>query len=209
MQHSIDARQIELVGIECAAQPRKHFGVFGIPGIANRLHKISVAPHPADIFRRTSALTVQTARIARALFGLQDFLDDDVMLPTIAEIVEIDETVRNRRRDARSELPDPPVIEPLPPTTLETGETLRRSVKYFDYGNLATIGRAKAIADFGWIRVSGYFAWLLWLFIHVLKLIGFRNRVLVLTQWAWAYFSYQRAVRLITGVTDRSEEPSA
>jgi NADH dehydrogenase len=74
--------------------------------------------------------------------------------------------------------------------------------KYFDYGNLATIGRAKAIADFGWIRVSGYFAWLLWLFIHVLKLIGFRNRILVLTQWAWAYVTYQRSVRLITGRDD-------
>jgi NADH dehydrogenase len=75
----------------------------------------------------------------------------------------------------------------------------RLPFKYFDYGNLATIGRAKAIADFGWIRVSGLFAWLLWLFIHVLKLEGFRNRVLVLTQWAWAYFTYQRSVRLITG----------
>jgi NADH dehydrogenase len=74
--------------------------------------------------------------------------------------------------------------------------------KYFDFGNLATIGRAKAIADFGWIRVSGFLAWLLWLFIHVMKLIGFRNRVLVLTQWAWAYFTYQRSVRLITGHDD-------
>jgi NADH dehydrogenase len=75
----------------------------------------------------------------------------------------------------------------------------RETFKYFDFGNLATIGRAKAIADFGWIRVSGYLAWLLWLFIHVLKLIGFRNRILVLTQWAWAYLTYQRSVRLITG----------
>jgi len=75
----------------------------------------------------------------------------------------------------------------------------RIAFKYFDYGNLATIGRAKAIADFGWIRASGYLAWLMWLFIHVLKLIGFRNRVLVLVQWAWAYFTYQRSVRLITG----------
>jgi NADH dehydrogenase len=74
--------------------------------------------------------------------------------------------------------------------------------KYFDWGNLATIGRAKAIADFGWVRVSGPFAWLLWLFIHVLKLTGFRNRVLVLTQWAWAYITYQRSVRLITGHDD-------
>jgi NADH:ubiquinone reductase (H+-translocating) len=70
---------------------------------------------------------------------------------------------------------------------------------YFDFGNLATIGRAKAVADFGWIRATGLFAWLLWLFIHIMKLTGFRNRVLVFTQWAWAYVTYQRSVRLITG----------
>jgi hypothetical protein len=60
MQHSIDARQIELVGIECTAHPRKHFGVFAMSGVSNRLQKISIAPHPANIFRRTGALTVQT-----------------------------------------------------------------------------------------------------------------------------------------------------
>jgi NADH dehydrogenase len=75
----------------------------------------------------------------------------------------------------------------------------REPFKYFDWGNLATIGRAKAIADFGWIRASGFVAWLLWLFIHIMKLTGFRNRVVVFVQWAWAYFSYQRSIRLITG----------
>jgi NADH dehydrogenase len=75
----------------------------------------------------------------------------------------------------------------------------RVAFKYFDWGNLATIGRAKAIADFGWIRATGFVAWLMWLFIHIMKLTGFRNRVLVFVQWAWAYFSYQRSVRLITG----------
>lgn len=70
---------------------------------------------------------------------------------------------------------------------------------YRDYGNLATIGRAAAVADFHWLRLSGVVGWLAWLCIHVVKLIGFRNRILVMVQWAWAYFSYQRAVRLITG----------
>jgi NADH dehydrogenase len=69
---------------------------------------------------------------------------------------------------------------------------------YRDLGNLATIGRASAIADFGWLRLKGYIAWLVWLFVHILNLIGFRNRLVVLVQWAWAYFSYQRAIRLIT-----------
>ncbi len=84
-----------------------------------------------------------------------------------------------------------------------------RAFVYRDLGNMATIGRASAVADFGRVRLTGWFAWLAWLFVHIMNLIGFRNRLVVFVQWAWAYFSYQRAVRLITGVTDRSEEPSA
>jgi NADH dehydrogenase len=71
--------------------------------------------------------------------------------------------------------------------------------RYRDYGNLATIGRAKAVADLHWLRLRGLIGWLAWVFIHLVKLIGFRNRILVLVQWAWAYFSYERSVRLITG----------
>lgn len=73
-----------------------------------------------------------------------------------------------------------------------------RPFRYFDPGNMATIGRANAIADFGWLQVSGFTGWLLWLFVHVLFLIGFRNRLSVLLQWAAAYLTYQRSVRLIT-----------
>jgi len=75
---------------------------------------------------------------------------------------------------------------------------------YRNHGNLATIGRAKAVADFGRLQLRGFIAWLAWLFIHLLKLIGFRNRLSVMLQWAWAYFSYQRAARLIT---DEDVEP--
>ena len=74
-----------------------------------------------------------------------------------------------------------------------------RPFVYKNLGNMATIGRASAIADFGRVRLRGWFAWLAWLFVHIMNLIGFRNRVVVLVQWAWAYFSYQRAIRLITG----------
>lgn len=71
--------------------------------------------------------------------------------------------------------------------------------RYRDPGNMATIGRAAAIADFGWARVSGFAGWLLWLFVHITFLIGFRNRLSVLLQWGAAYLTYQRSVRLITG----------
>ncbi len=74
-----------------------------------------------------------------------------------------------------------------------------RAFEYFDWGNLATIGRATAIADLGRMHLSGYLGWLFWLFVHIMKLVGFRNRVLVFVQWASSYFTYQRSVRLITG----------
>ena len=70
---------------------------------------------------------------------------------------------------------------------------------YRDPGNMATIGRARAIADLGWIRLTGYPAWLAWLFLHLVFLIGFKNRLVVLVQWLTAYVTRQRGVRLITG----------
>ena len=77
----------------------------------------------------------------------------------------------------------------------------RPAFRYYDKGSLATIGRAAAVAQFGKIHISGFLAWMAWLFVHILFLIGFRNRVLVLTQWAWSYFTYERGARLITGGT--------
>jgi len=75
----------------------------------------------------------------------------------------------------------------------------REDFHYHDKGSLATIGRAAAVAEFGKIHISGFIAWLSWLFIHIFFLIGFRNRVIVLIQWAWSYFTYERGARLITG----------
>ena len=74
---------------------------------------------------------------------------------------------------------------------------------YADKGNLATIGRASAVADLGRLKFSGLFAWLAWLLVHIFFLIGFRNRFIVLFEWAWAYFTNQRGARLITGDVDK------
>lgn len=79
-----------------------------------------------------------------------------------------------------------------------------QAFRYKDLGNMATIGRAAAIADIGGMRFWGWFAWLVWLFVHIMLLTGFRNRVIVLVQWAWAYFTYQRGIRLITRQGARS-----
>jgi NADH:ubiquinone reductase (H+-translocating) len=70
---------------------------------------------------------------------------------------------------------------------------------YFDKGNLATIGRFAAVADLNWLQISGLPAWLIWIFVHLLYIVQFQNRLLVMTQWAWLYLTFDRAARLITG----------
>ena len=85
----------------------------------------------------------------------------------------------------------------------------REPFRYRDRGSLATIGRAAAVADIGALRTEGFFAWILWLLVHVVTLIGFRNRLLVLAQWAWVYLRYERGARLITGDIDAREKTYA
>jgi NADH dehydrogenase len=71
--------------------------------------------------------------------------------------------------------------------------------RYRDYGSMATIGRGSAVAEIASFRFSGLLAWLIWLFVHIMALIGFRNRIAVMGEWAWAYITFQRRARLITG----------
>jgi NADH dehydrogenase len=73
-----------------------------------------------------------------------------------------------------------------------------RKFRYFDKGNLATVGRSFAVMDAFGFRLSGRIAWLGWVFVHIMYLVGFRNRLIVLTNWAFNYFNYERGVRLIT-----------
>ena len=77
----------------------------------------------------------------------------------------------------------------------------RKPFHYWDKGSMATIGRNRAIAQIGKVHLSGFIAWLAWLLVHIFFLIGFRNRVLVMLEWAWTYFAVQRGSRLITGNT--------
>jgi NADH dehydrogenase len=110
--------------------------------------------------------------------------------------------------------------QPLPmmaPVAMQMAEraadNIRRAVEgrppqafaYRDPGRLATIGRNAAVADFGRLRFRGFLAWVVWLVVHLIQLIGFRNRLLVLINWAWDYFFYDRAVRLITSDPLRGE----
>ena len=83
----------------------------------------------------------------------------------------------------------------------DLGNQPRKDFHYLDKGSLATIGRAAAVAQFRGLHLSGYLAWLGWLFVHIFFLIGFRNRIIVMLRWAWSYLTYERGARLITGST--------
>ncbi len=88
------------------------------------------------------------------------------------------------------------------------GEPAQAPFKYWDKGNLATIGRSRAVMESGRIRLSGYIAWLGWLFIHIMYLARFENRVLVLFQWFWNFVTRNRAARLITGEKAEGRTPT-
>lgn len=82
----------------------------------------------------------------------------------------------------------------------------REDFKYWDKGSMATIGKNRAIVEAGRFKMTGFLAWLAWLFIHVISLIGFRNRIWVLSEWFWAYISRERSARLITGDADELQD---
>jgi NADH:ubiquinone reductase (H+-translocating) len=114
--------------------------------------------------------------------------------------------------------------EPLPgisPVAMQQGRHAARNIlrmirgqkpepfRYFDKGTMATIGRNKAVADLKFVHLSGLPAWLAWLFVHIIFLVGFRNRLLVLTQWAWAYLTFDKGARLITRNFQSEQRPPA
>ncbi len=85
----------------------------------------------------------------------------------------------------------------------------RKPFRYRDKGQLAVIGRGHAVAEIGRIHSAGFLAWLLWIFVHIFFLIGFRTRLLVMIEWAWSYFTLQRGARLITGSWRYVAKPSS
>ena len=132
-------------------------------------------------------------------------VEPDLSLPGHPEVLVIGDAAALKR-------PDGTLVPGVAPAAMQMGRVaaanIRRSLRgaprkpfrYVNKGDLATIGRHKAVAKLGRLKFTGTLAWLLWLFVHIMYLVGFRNRVSVLIQWAYAYFTYQRGVRLITGV---------
>lgn len=156
---------------------------------------------------------VQASPLAKSLGVPLDragrvLVEPDLTIPGHKEVFVLGDLAAVKQRDGS-------FVPGVAPAAIQagqhTGENLRRAVegqplrafKYRDKGSLATIGRAAAVADFGRVRFGGFMAWMAWLIIHIFFLIGFRNRFLVITQWAWAYLTYQRGARLITGNTDK------
>ena len=160
---------------------------------------------------------VQASPLARSLGVPLDragrvLVEPDLTLPGHPEVFVIGDLAAVQQYDG-SFVPGvaPAAIQEGQHTALNLDRAVEgqplRAFKYRDKGSLATIGRAAAVADFGRLRFGGFLAWMAWLVIHIFFLIGFRNRFLVITQWAWAYLTYQRGARLITGTTGRARQP--
>lgn len=119
------------------------------------------------------------------------------------------------------EEPGKPALPGLAPVAMQQGRHVaaciladlkgkpRPTFKYLDKGQMATIGRRRAIAQFRGLEFAGFFAWLAWLLVHIFYLIGFKNRVFVLFQWAWSYMAFQRGARLIVSKEWRGVRPAA
>ena len=130
-------------------------------------------------------------------------IEPDLTIPGHPEVFVIGDLASMKNKDGR---PLPGVAQ----VAIQMGRHAARNIvltiesqphsafEYHDLGNMATIGRASAVADLGRVQLKGYVAWLAWIFVHIAALIGFRNRLVVMIEWAWAYVSYQRSVRLIT-----------
>lgn len=155
-------------------------------------------------------LGVPTDRAGRVM------VEPDLSVPGHAEVFVTGDLASAKRGNGQT-------VPGVAPAAIQMGKfaarQIRRSVegkprehfKYLDKGSLATIGRSRAVAELGRLHFSGYFAWLAWLFVHLLFLIGFRNRIFVLIEWAWAYITYNHGARLITEPIEKEqiEKPKA
>src|SRR5213592_4549192 len=153
-------------------------------------------------------LSVPVDRVGRVI------VNDDLSIPGHPEVQVIGDLANFSHQTG----------EPLPgvsPVAMQQGRHAARNIlrmirgekpqpfRYFDKGSMATIGRNKAVADLKFFHLSGLPAWLAWLFVHIIFLVGFRNRLLVLIQWAWAYLTFDKGARLITRNFQSEHRPPA
>ncbi len=152
------------------------------------------------------SLGVPTDRLGRVV------VEPDLTVPGHPDVFVVGDLAAFPTKDGKT-------LPGLAPVALQEGEAaadnIGRSIRgepravfrYVDRGTMATIGRAAAIAEVGRLKLSGFVAWLMWLFVHILWLIGFDNRVLVLFRWTWSYLTWERGARLITGPWPGQSQP--
>jgi len=154
------------------------------------------------------SLGVPVDRVGRVI------VQDDLTIPGHPEVQVIGDLANFTGKDGKS-------LPGVSPVAMQQGRHAARNIMnmiegrkpqrfwYFDKGSMATIGRNKAVADLRLLHLSGLPAWVAWLFVHTLFLVGFRNRVVVLFQWAWAYFTFNKGARLITRNFQAETRPPA
>jgi NADH:ubiquinone reductase (H+-translocating) len=154
------------------------------------------------------SLGVPVDRVGRVI------VQDDLTIPGHPEVQVIGDLANFTGKDGKS-------LPGVSPVAMQQGRHAARNILnmiegrkpqrfwYFDKGSMATIGRNKAVADLRLLHLSGLPAWVAWLFVHTLFLVGFRNRVVVLFQWAWAYFTFNKGARLITRNFQAETRPPA
>ena len=154
------------------------------------------------------SLGVPVDRVGRVI------VQDDLTIPGHPEVQVIGDLANFTGKDGKS-------LPGVSPVAMQQGRQAARNIMnmiegrkpqrfwYFDKGSMATIGRNKAVADLRLLHLSGLPAWVAWLFVHTLFLVGFRNRVVVLFQWAWAYFTFNKGARLITRNFQAETRPPA
>ena len=168
--------------------------------------KIWAAGNTASFVGKTLGVSVD--RVGRVI------VNDDLTIPGHPEVQVIGDLANFSHQTG----------EPLPgvsPVAMQQGRRAAHNIlrmirgekplpfRYFDKGSMATIGRNKAVADLKFFHLSGLPAWLAWLFVHIIFLVGFRNRLLVLFQWAWAYLTFDKGARLITRNFQAEHRPPA
>ena len=154
------------------------------------------------------SLGVPVDRVGRVI------VQDDLTIPGHPEVQVIGDLANFTGKDGKS-------LPGVSPVAMQQGRHAARNIMsmiegrkpqrfwYFDKGSMATIGRNKAVADLRLLHLSGLPAWFAWAFVHILFLVGFRNRVVVLVQWAWAYFTFNKGARLITRNFQAETRPPA
>jgi len=195
-----------------AAAQLRNLGVEVMTGaIVTRVNDHEVCIGDTTIPTRTVlwAAGVQASPLARSLGVPLDragrvIVEPDLSIPGHPDVFVIGDLAAAKNDDGS-------LVPGVAPAAIQEGTHTAKNVarmldgkpalpfRYWDKGSLATIGRAAGVADFGRLKLSGFLAWFAWLAVHIFFLIGFRNRVLVILQWAWAYVTYQRGARLITG----------